>query len=54
MDIHQKSLSEISLGRKDFKLTIGELNNNIPYSVQELSKIRSQHGLGKIKISSWR
>ena len=35
MDICQKSLNEISLGR-DFKLSVGGLNNYIPYTVQEI------------------
>ena len=39
MDIPQKILNEISLGREDSKLSIGGLNGNIPYTVQMLSKI---------------
>ena len=32
-------MNEILLGREDFKLSIGGLNNNTPYTVQELPKI---------------
>ena len=33
MDICQKDLNVISLERGEFKLFIGGLNNNIPYTV---------------------
>ena len=33
MDIRQNSLNAISLVRGEFKLSIGGLNNNIPYTV---------------------
>ena len=39
MDIHQNNLNVISMKRGDFKLSIGGLNNNIPYTVQKLSMI---------------
>ena len=39
MDIRQNSLNVISLTRGEFKLSIGGLNNNIPYTVQKLSAI---------------
>ena len=39
MEIRQNNLNVISLERGEFKLSIGGLNNNIPYTVQKLSKI---------------
>ena len=39
MDICQNNLNEISLKRGELKLSIGGLNNNIPYTVQKLSTI---------------
>ena len=39
MEIHQNNLNVISLERGEFKLSIGGLNNNIPYMVQKLLKI---------------
>ena len=39
MEIRQNNLNVISLERGEFKLSIGGLNNNIPYMVQKLSKI---------------
>ena len=39
MDIRQNNLNVISLKRGDFKLSIGGLNNNIPYTVQKLRTI---------------
>ena len=33
MDICQNNLNVISLERGEFKLSIGGLNNNIPYTV---------------------
>ena len=38
-EISQTNLNVISLERGEFKLSIGGLNNNIPYTVQKLSKI---------------
>ena len=39
MDICQNSLNVISFKRGEFKLSVGGLNNNIPYTVQKLSTI---------------
>ena len=39
MDICQNNSNVISLKRGEFKLSIGGLNNNIPYMVQKLVKI---------------
>ena len=33
------SLNVISLKRGEFKLSVGKLNNDIPYTVQKLSKM---------------
>ena len=37
--IRQKDLNVILLKRREFKLSIGGLNNDIPYAVQKLAKI---------------
>ena len=39
MDICQNNLNVILLKRGEFKLSIGGLNNNIPYTVQKLLTI---------------
>ena len=37
--LRQNDLNVISLKRGEFELSIGGLNNDIPYAVQKLSKI---------------